>query len=120
MTADSRPFAEVADKLLKNVRDLFDSVDARDRVRAVHHLAAGVQALERQVLLDAQGSGMTWAEIGAVYGVTRQAAHRKFSDDTVVPADYFDALIKDLDRPPEVVPALAKAAKRRRHAAESG
>jgi hypothetical protein len=43
------------------------------------------------VLLDAQAEGMTWAEIGNVYGVSRQAAHRRFSDETVVPADYFDA-----------------------------
>jgi hypothetical protein len=116
MTADQRDFAHVADTLLTNVRDLLDSPDARDRVRAVHALAAGVGALERQVLLDAQAAGMTWAEIGRVYGVSRQAAHRRFSDDTVVPADYFDALLKDLAEPGQVVPALARAAQRARHA----
>ena len=51
------------------------------------------------MLLDAQAAGMTWAEIGGVYGVSRQAAHRRFSDDTVVPADFFDALLRNLDEP---------------------
>jgi hypothetical protein len=117
MTADQQDFARVADTLLTNVRDLLDSPDARDRVRAIHALAAGVEVLERQVLLDAQAAGMTWAEIGRVYGVSRQAAHRRFSDDTVVPAGYLDALLKDLDDPGEVVPALARAAQRARRAA---
>jgi hypothetical protein len=85
----------------------------------VHHLAAGVEALERRVLLDAQASGMTWAEIGDVYGVSRQAAHRKFSDETVVPADFFDTLVADLDADAEVIPTLAQAAKRARHAADT-
>src|SRR5438309_277779 len=117
MTTERLDFTHVADTLLKNVRDLLDSPDAYDRVRAMHHLAAGVGALERQVLLDAQASGMTWAEIGEVYGVSRQAAHRRFSDETVVPADYFDALLQDLDAQAEVVPALVQAAKRARHTA---
>ncbi|HVM13154.1 MAG TPA: hypothetical protein VM287_02345 [Egibacteraceae bacterium] len=119
MTADQRDFAHVVDTLLTNVRGLVDSPDARVRVRAIHALAAGVEALERQVLLDAQAAGMTWAEIGRVYGVSRQAAHRRFSDDTVVTADFFDALLKELDEPGEVVPALARAANRARHAAAS-
>lgn len=106
-------FGHVVDVLLKNVRDLLDSPNAPDRVRAIHDLAAGIGALERKVLLDAQAAGVTWAEIGAVYGVSRQAAHRRFSDETVVPADYFDALLQDLDSEPEIVPALARAAARR-------
>lgn len=119
MKAEHREFAHVVDTLLTNVRDLLDSPNARDRVRAIHSLAAGVGALEHRVLLEAQASGMTWAEIGGVYGVSRQAAHRKFSDETVVPADYFDALLKELDEEGDVVPALAQAAKRARHAAAS-
>ncbi len=57
---------------------------------------------------------MSWSEIGAVYGVSRQAAHRRFADETLVPPDFFDALLHELDEPPEVVPALARAAKRAR------
>ena len=112
-------FAHVADTLLTNVRDLLNHSDARTRVRGVHSLALGIEALERRVLLDAQVSGMTWAEIGNVYGVSRQAVHRRFADETVVPADFFDALLHDLDSEAEVVPTLAHAAKLARHSAES-
>ena len=119
MNAETHEFAHVVETLLTNLRDLLDHPDARTRVRAVHSLAIGVEALERHVLFNAQASGVTWAEIGSVYGVSRQAAHRKFSDETVVPADLFDELLRDLDSAPEVVPALARAAKRAGHAAES-
>lgn len=119
MKAARRDFAHVVEVLVTNVRGLLLSPSPRDRVRAVQRLAAGVQALERQVLLDAQAAGMTWAEIGRAYGVSRQAVHRRFSDETVVPADYFEALLKNLDEEAEFVPALAQAAKRARHASES-
>jgi hypothetical protein len=119
MEAKPKDFPRVVDTLLTNVRDLLDSPNARVRVRAVHHLAAGVAGLERRVLLDAHASGMTWAEIGDVYGVSRQAAHRRFSDETVVPPDVFDGLLKELDEEAEVVPALAQAAKRTQRAAAS-
>ena len=76
--------------------------------------------IERRVLLDAQAAGVTWATIGEEYGVSRQAAHQRFSDETVVPADYFDRLLEDLNEPPETVPALAAGAKQlRREAASS-
>lgn len=120
MKAEPRDFAQMVDRLLTpTVRRLLDSSNARDRVRAVHRIAQGVDVLEGQVLVDAQASGMTWAEIGSVYGVSRQAAHRRFSDETVVPPDYFDGLLKELDEEGEVVPTLAQAAKRSRRATAS-
>ena len=111
--------ADEVDALVTNVRELLGSSDPRDRGRAVHHLATGAGLLERQVLHDAQASGMTWAEIGRIYGVSRQAVHRKFASDTVVPADFFDGLMKELDADPEVVPALARAAHRTQQATKS-
>jgi hypothetical protein len=104
--------ADEVDTLVATVKELLRSSDPRDRVRAVHHLAAGAGFLERQVLHDAQASGVTWAEIGHIYGVSRQAVHRKFASETVVPADFFDDLLEDLDSDPEVAPALARAAQR--------
>lgn len=62
---------------------------------------------------------MSWTEIGNVYGVSRQAVHRRFADETVVPADFFDELLASLDEPPEVVPTLAEAGKRARHRFET-
>ena len=116
MQTQHRRFAAVADTLLTNICDLLDSPDPKSRVRAIHQLAAGVDTLERQVLLDAQSAGLTWAQIGDVYGVSRQAAHRRFSDETVVPSDFFDQLLEDLNDDLEVAPNLAKAAERVRRA----
>jgi hypothetical protein len=42
-------------------------------------------------------------------GATR---HRRFSDETVVPSDFFDQLLEDLDEDAEVAPALTRAAER--------
>lgn len=42
-----------------------------------------------------------------------QAAHHRLSHETVVLADYFDALLDELEREPETVPALVRAAGRR-------
>lgn len=114
MKTEQHQYVHDVETLLTNVRDLLDSPNARDRVRAVHVLAAGVESMERRVLFEAQAAGMSWTEIGAVYGVSRQAAHRRFADETLVPSDFFDALLHELDEPPEVVPALARAAKRAR------
>lgn len=112
MKTEASEFTTIADCLLGSMRELLDSPDPRTRVRAIHRLAAGVEALERQVLLDAQSSGVTWAQIGEIYGVSRQAAHRRFSDETVVPSDFFEQLLHDPDEDREIVPALTKAAKR--------
>ncbi len=114
MKTRDREFASTATTLLTNISDLLDSPDPKTRVRAIHHLAAGINTLERQVLADAQASGLTWAQIGEVYGVTRQAAHRRFSDETVVPTDYFEQLLEDLDTDGAIVPTLARAAQRAR------
>lgn len=116
MKTEAHPYTTIADALLANVRDLLDSPDARTRVRAVHHLVVGVEALEHRVLLEAQSSGLTWAQIGEVYGVSRQAVHRRFSDETVVPTDFFDQLLEDTGDDAEGVPTLAVAASRARRA----
>jgi hypothetical protein len=118
MKTKQHQYVHDVDTLLTNVRGLLDSPNARDRVRAVHVLAAGVESMERRVLFEAQAAGMSWTEIGAVYGVSRQAAHRRFAHETLVPSDFFDALLDELEEPPEVIPALARAAKSARsHAA---
>ncbi|MGF1667404.1 MAG: hypothetical protein ACFCVC_14170 [Acidimicrobiia bacterium] len=119
MKTQSPTFTTIADALLDNVRNLLASSDASTRVRGVQHLAAGVEMLERQVLLDAQASGLTWAQIGEIYGVSRQAVHRRFSDETVVPSDFFDQLLQDVDDDAEAVPTLARAAKRVRRTANA-
>jgi hypothetical protein len=110
-------FAASADVLVESVRDLLGSVHARDRVRAVRVLSLGIQQLERRVLLDAQTTGMSWQEIGNVYGVTRQSVHRRFADDSFLSSGAFEELMLELDVDDEPVPALRQAAKRFRHGA---
>jgi hypothetical protein len=120
MTAQSPDYADRVEKLLSKARKRLDSPNPRDWVSAVHYLALGVANIERQVLLDARASAMTWAEIGNVYGVSRQAVHRRFADETVLASTDFDALLDDLEDPgAEAIPSLAQAGKRLRHAAES-
>ena len=53
MKTEACEFSTIADSLLGSTRELADSSDPRTRVRAIHRLAAGVETLERQVLLDA-------------------------------------------------------------------
>ncbi len=91
-------YAHQVDTLLENVGDLLDSVDARDRVRAIHDLTAGVELLERQVVTEANEQAMSWAEIGRVYGVTRQSVHKRFaSGPPVASVEVFDWLLSDED-----------------------
>lgn len=95
--------------LLENVRDLVASDDPLTRIAGLRHVELGVELLERKVAADAAAAGATWAAIGRAYGVSRQAAHKRFAGESVFPADLFDSLFEDDD---EVVPALADAAKR--------
>lgn len=112
----STDLAHDFDLLLDNVRELLTSSDPRSRVRAVRHLAFGAHILERQALIDAQGEGLSWADIGSLYGVTRQAAHRRFTTETVVPSEAFDELLDALDNEDGPLPhALVQASKRLRH-----
>lgn len=81
---------------------------------AIRRLAEAIGILEEQVIADAHHAGMSWTQIGQVYGVSRQAVHRRFASvDYVNPAD-FDQLLDHLDDAPEVVPALQRAANRAR------
>jgi hypothetical protein len=73
-------FAQDARTLVANIEDLLNSPNARDRVRAIHHLALGIKILEREVIADARNNSMSWASIGSVYGTTRQAVQQRFGD----------------------------------------
>ncbi|MEX0831432.1 MAG: hypothetical protein WD358_09240 [Nitriliruptoraceae bacterium] len=88
------------------------SADPQDRVAAIRRLAEAIGILEEQVIADAHHAGMSWAQIGQVYGVSRQAAHRRFSNVAYVNPQDFDRLLDHLDESPEVVPALQRAADR--------
>lgn len=105
---------ESVDVLVSRVRASLDSSDPEERLTAMRQLALGVSFLERGVIADAAQSELTWAAIGSIYGVSRQAAHRKFSDDTVLTTAGFDAFLAELDADDEheVSEPLLKAAYR--------
>ncbi|MGF1617054.1 MAG: hypothetical protein ACFCU2_04505 [Acidimicrobiia bacterium] len=111
MKTDARSAADALKTLVTNLSDLLDSTDQHARVAAVNQLAAGIEQVEKRVVQEAHESGMTWDQIGKVYGVSRQAVHRRFAE-TVVPAEFFEELLASLDEPGEVVDTLARAAKR--------
>lgn len=62
--------------LLVRVRD---GSDPCDRLRAVVELRRELDALETELAADALRSGLTWREIGAALGISKQAAHRRHS-----------------------------------------
>jgi hypothetical protein len=115
--AQPTDLAHYLDVLVENYRDLLDSSDLRTRALAVCSFATGVMKLERGALNDMNAAGFTWAEIGEVYGVSRQAAHRRFAE-TVAPAQFFDELVVSLDEPAEVIPSLARASEKYARVAE--
>lgn len=115
---DTINYPHDADVLLQNVRDLLVSKDPAVRVRAAAWLAEGVDLLERRIVAEAHEAGLTWAQIGGVYGVSRQAVHRRFSDSTYLTDDGFDELLDDLASEPEVVPSLRRAASRARQGSD--
>lgn len=55
-------------------------------------------------------------EGGEADAVTRNAGQRDFTAATVVPSDFFDQLLEDLDEDAEVATALASAVERVRRA----
>ena len=52
--------------------------DARAGLRAVVALRSHAEALEFREVEAALRVGLTWTEIGAALGVTRQAVHKKY------------------------------------------
>ena len=48
------------------------------RLDAARRAREAAEALERISIDDARGAGLTWAEIGEVYGLTKQGAQQRF------------------------------------------
>lgn len=113
LTTMTESLSGAVDALVTNVRDLLDSSSPDVRLAALRHLAVGVDQLEKGVVAyTAKTNLMTWAEIGNVYEVSRQAVHRRFADATVLSPEGFEAFVAELehDDDDEPVEALIKAA----------
>ncbi len=54
--------------------------DAAGRLQALCELRRELDAIESELAADAVRSGMSWRQIGAAIGVSKQAAHRRHRD----------------------------------------
>ena len=49
-----------------------------ERLAAARQLRAAADRLERESVEAARAAGLTWAEIGELYGLTKQGAQQRF------------------------------------------
>lgn len=56
-----------------------DTADPRAGLRAVASLRSATEALELKQVEAALRAGMSWKDIAAALGVTRQAVHKKYA-----------------------------------------
>lgn len=64
------------------------SVDPLDRLGAARRIREAAERIEDDAADQARAAGHTWAEIGAVFGQTKQGAQQRFqrrTDDAVKP-----------------------------------
>lgn len=54
-------------------------LDFEDRMKAIGHLRSILDHQETTAVIMARYDGWTWAEIGAHFGISRQAAHERFA-----------------------------------------
>ena len=69
--APSRRFAKV-------LASFGDVADPRVRLKAVREAREALERLEQESVAEARAAGVTWGEIGTLYGVSKQAAQQRF------------------------------------------
>lgn len=75
--AQAKPLPEHADRPDPVVEDWLSGASLRGLAQARDGLARA-HAQYEQAVCDAREAGYSWAEIGRVLGVSKQALHRKF------------------------------------------
>jgi hypothetical protein len=60
-----------------------DLADVGDRERAAREALAAVEVQLRRDVDEARRRGLTWPEVAAALGVSKQAAHRRFRSTRV-------------------------------------
>ncbi|MFZ0324425.1 MAG: hypothetical protein WAN48_09875 [Actinomycetes bacterium] len=55
-----------------------ETISIEDQLYAIHRLRTLLDTAERDAVKRGRNDGMTWAWIGEIFGVTRQAAHERF------------------------------------------
>jgi hypothetical protein len=67
-----------AKRLTKALDDLGSAKQPTPRLDAVRRLREAAERLEQAQVDAARQAGLTWAEIGQVYGLTKQGAQQRF------------------------------------------
>ena len=67
-----------AKRLERALDDLGRAKTPTDRLSAARRLREAADKLEAANIDAARESGLTWAEIGALYGLTKQGAQQRF------------------------------------------
>jgi hypothetical protein len=113
MSTEPKDFLHEVENLVDSTRYALGSDDPMRRVAAIRRLTTGMEILQDRIVLDAHDEDdMTWAAIGTVYGISRQAAHKRFSNESEWPAEAFDALLSENDDPVDPDHPLIRAAAR--------
>jgi len=77
------PAGPTADELRRRLTESLLAVEradtALDRVAAAREARLTAERLEAAVLRDARAEKISWAKIGAAYGLTKQGAQQRFS-----------------------------------------
>jgi hypothetical protein len=77
-------------KLASALEALDSSTDRLDRLNAARRVRETAQELEATQIRAARKAGVTWSQIGACYGLTKQGAQQRFRDGEEDPAARVD------------------------------
>lgn len=69
-------------RFTKALASLADGGDPLARLAVIRAARRSAEALERETVREARAAGATWGEIGALYGVSKQAAQQRFRSAT--------------------------------------
>ena len=70
-----------AKRLSKALDDLGSAKQPTSRLESARRLREAADRLEQAHVDAARDAGLTWAEIGKVYGLTKQGAQQRFRTD---------------------------------------
>lgn len=65
-------------QIAKKLTELAATKDARQRLLLAHEIQQAAVALEHMTVGDARHAGMTWTQIGGLFGMSKQAAQQRF------------------------------------------
>lgn len=61
--------------------------DPLERLETIHDTRVALERLAQEAVDEARASGATWKQIGALYGISKQAAQQRFRRPASPPVD---------------------------------